>query len=481
MAEGNGSVYWDSFMVTDGPVCVTYFDGATPDDDEYEYGWLDSTTQTASVRRMRDPLETFGPSGEGTIGGAGQLLEIAARRADQGLTEELTLLLDYAIAAFGPGSGPANQIRADIDRADEVMSRRIAAARIAMDKAASADFHIEKGRSLASASHWKLAADEFRNAVALQPDSPGTLYELAAVLDKLRDPESSKRASLDAIEHDDHLPFDALSALDVYPDAFGARRLTGLYVARRLPEIRRRADEDRSTAEASSLRVFSYWAQGEGQAPPLVQRCLKRLAEAAGELHVLSDASLPYYTEIPERILQAVGNNKTYLSDIVRLDLLHRYAGTWVDATCWVDKSVQEFLRDRMGHGFFAPQYKGPRISSWFMAAQPGSKIVALLRAALWLWWEENSYLPHYYHVHHVFEMLYWLDDGFRDEWDHAVHYSSRCAHALQSMMLQPYSPTDVEQILADAPVQKLSYKFDARSVRPESVVSHIVRDQLAN
>src|SRR4029079_13377232 len=131
-------------------------------------------------------------------------------------------------------------------------------------------------------------------------------------------------------------------------------------------------------------------------------RAALRLNNPTADIHELTDATLPYYVDIPELILHAVGENRTHLSDLIRLALLERYGGVWVDATCFVSEPLVPRVAALLeGGDAFAFTYSAPMISSWFLASRPDSYVIHLWRAAIFMWWEKRAELAGYYLMHH--------------------------------------------------------------------------------
>nr|BFE76244.1 hypothetical protein GCM10020092_095450 [Actinoplanes digitatis] len=269
--------------------------------------------------------------------------------------------------------------------------------------------------------------------------------------------------------------------LDLDVKCFGARREVGLFLAEHLDQIRRQARQrlDRPAVTALEMPIFIYWAQGFESAPPLVRRCAQTLREnnPHAQVHELSDANLAYYVDMPADLCDALGDNKTNFSDLVRLALLEKFGGIWVDATVYAPVALSEPVAAALGDsGFFAFNYHGPYISNWFLAARPGSYVAHLWRAAMYLWWEQRGELIDYFLAHHVFEMLYHLDADFAAEWDKGNRISTRPAHALQQAMLQPYDAADFDRLLSGSFAHKLRYKYQPQQVTSESYLAHLVR-----
>src|SRR3712207_2235990 len=129
-----------------------------------------------------------------------------------------------------------------------------------------------------------------------------------------------------------------------------------------------------SSGELTS-RLYVYWAQGFDAAPDVVRACHSRLVSVHGRRRTvcLSDDDLHGLVDLPEAVRRKVACNKTQFSDYLRLDLLARHGGVWVDATCWAQSDVLAAVRPLCTSGFFAFRRRNRPLSSWLLAARAGS------------------------------------------------------------------------------------------------------------
>lgn len=229
-----------------------------------------------------------------------------------------------------------------------------------------------------------------------------------------------------------------------------------------------------------SDRVFSYWDKPLDDAPPLVRACLAQLRSVYPSLRVLDGRSVRELVPIPHRVATLLEHERpAHFSDYVRTRVLEEHGGIWVDATAWVHRSLDDELQRRLLRaGTIFPRWTRRSIANWFIASQPHSPILALQRLALDAWWEANDDLPDYFLYHRIFEVLQAFVPEARGQWDAAPALSSASAHLLQLEMMQPWRPERLRGMLATAPLQKLSYKYDA--VPSGAVLEHLLNGDLA-
>lgn len=94
--------------------------------------------------------------------------------------------------------------------------------------------------------------------------------------------------------------------------------------------------------------VWVCWWSGEEDAPALVKQCIRSIKRNIGTNHsvnIITEENYTDYLEIPDYILQKVENGTmciAHLSDYLRVSLLEKYGGLWLDSTIFCAKKVPE-------------------------------------------------------------------------------------------------------------------------------------------
>lgn len=145
-------------------------------------------------------------------------------------------------------------------------------------------------------------------------------------------------------------------------------------------------------------RLFTLWDSGEENAPVVVKHNLNRWRrlnpDAELTVFTVADAvsflrpDFPYIDDTP---IQA-------FSDILRISLLSKYGGIWIDPTVFPVDRLADWLPERMdASGFFAfsrPERATPA-SSWFLAAELDNLICKKWHISVQQFWQ----YPHRYEV----------------------------------------------------------------------------------
>ena len=211
------------------------------------------------------------------------------------------------------------------------------------------------------------------------------------------------------------------------------------------------------------------WLQGWDQAPAVARAAHSSWTRRnpGWKIQALDRMSISHFlsSEILERILATPKPPET-LSDLIRMELLHRYGGVWADATTICARPLDDWLAQSMPHGFFAFSRPGPdrMISNWFLAAEKGSLIIERWRSASWAYWQGRQERDNYYWMHGLFAAVYAQDAGMRALWDATPPISAQNPFHFgpeSDTLKQPPRP-GIAADLADPPVPvfKLTHKF---------------------
>ena len=263
------------------------------------------------------------------------------------------------------------------------------------------------------------------------------------------------------------------------------------------------------------MKIYALWDEGREAAPDLVRRCLDRWEELnpAHELVVLDRAALEAELAGAPAAVRALPIQGA--SNVLRMHLLAEKGGVWTDATVLPTVPLDDWLPALLEPaGFFAFAKPGPSrpLSSWFLAAKPGSFIPRRILGEIHAYWdrprERGPYLPksavarlrlrlrapaHYrwrrshmrdptwsvrpeggrdsdlfpYHWFHY--LIGWLIESepeFRAAWSRMPVRAAIAMHNAQRSRVQDGLTLDefrqaVPQLIRTGPVQKLNWRMD--------------------
>lgn len=177
--------------------------------------------------------------------------------------------------------------------------------------------------------------------------------------------------------------------------------------------------------------IWWCWLQGIGNAPSIVKACFNSLKQLTGySLVVIDNSNWREYVELPGYIVKKWEKKQippALFSDLLRLELLIKYGGIWIDSTvlCTGFKEfnglssssgstsspyVQEFKR-YLDADLFLFQYTKQgsipvSISNWFISAHSNNEVLIVLRDMLYAYWKDYNCTLDYYIFHLFFAMI---------------------------------------------------------------------------
>lgn len=168
--------------------------------------------------------------------------------------------------------------------------------------------------------------------------------------------------------------------------------------------------------------IFILWFQGFDNAPDLVHRCVSswKYYNPDWNINLLDNSNLSKYIQIYDHISDISNINNTALSDVVRVLLLKKYGGLWVDATTFCNKPLNDWLTEYIHEGFFAFEKPAPDrlLASWFLYADKDNYIIDKWLIEVINYYKIYDTPQTYCWLHYLFGDLYSSDTTFKEIWD---------------------------------------------------------------
>ncbi|CAE7291331.1 FCK3 [Symbiodinium natans] len=163
-----------------------------------------------------------------------------------------------------------------------------------------------------------------------------------------------------------------------------------------IPLTKGSAAEERTSRSAEPLRqeevqprtIWAYWAQGHEQMPAFFRMCVDtwQRVNPHWDVRILQKSTVMEYLtedELPNRFMDMTSHQTA--SDAVRLGILCRYGGIWMDVNILVCGSLDKLCWNAISWGqrpacvFYHPSYGTDAlggkdfVESWFLATAPGN------------------------------------------------------------------------------------------------------------
>lgn len=156
--------------------------------------------------------------------------------------------------------------------------------------------------------------------------------------------------------------------------------------------------------------IWIFWAQGWRNAPPIAKASLNSWKHLNPDWRVKPlDRESDEYEEV-KKFCQGKNLKWAAKSDLLRLSLMEKYGGVWVDATTICLKSLDDWVHEQMKPlGFFLFK-KDESVSSWFLASEKGSSLASEWHRRGLDYFSERKSPDTYLWVHRLFDGM--LSEG---------------------------------------------------------------------
>jgi len=236
-----------------------------------------------------------------------------------------------------------------------------------------------------------------------------------------------------------------------------------------------------------SNKVWVCWLQGMENAPKIVKKCYESIKEnlTDRDIILITNENLEQYVNFPKYIIdkwKAGIITNTHLSDLLRLELLIRYGGLWLDATVFCSDN-RENIPDYFFNSelFFYQNLKPGRdgdayyFASWLINAKSNNKILMAVRALCYEYWKKQNSLYDYFLLHAFFAIVL---DFYPKEWQAVIPRDCASPHILSLMMFNQYDENMWKAVKAQTPFHKMTYKFSQQEAKKSNTYYKILFEQ---
>lgn len=199
------------------------------------------------------------------------------------------------------------------------------------------------------------------------------------------------------------------------------------YLVERFQISRFRKDNDNFIFNANHKQqkvIWWCWLQGIENAPSVVRACYNSLVheewfmENGYQVKLIDEKNWQSFVELPDYVVKKWEKKlipPALFSDLLRLQLLIKYGGTWIDSTvlCTGFKgSRASGFKKYLDAELFLFQYtpegttKDISISNWFITSCSHNEVLLVLRDMLFAYWKDYNCTLDYYIFHLFFKMI---------------------------------------------------------------------------
>lgn len=248
-------------------------------------------------------------------------------------------------------------------------------------------------------------------------------------------------------------------------------------------------NNDKSLPHNRSNIVWFCWLQGIEKAPLIVRICLESLKNnlTDKDIRIIDESNRHQYVTFPNYIENRWKKKQippAQFSDLLRLELLIQYGGTWIDSTVlctgFGGSGVQGF-KDFLDADLFFFQFKRDKdalyagVSNWFITSCQNNPLLMTLRDMLYAYWKDYDCVLEYFIFHRFFDLI--ATERF-DEVSKMPYAYSPNSLALGHNWGRTFKQQAWDRLVSGVAFHKLSYKIEDSVVNDKTnYYNYIIRE----
>mgnify|MGYP004591852683 FL=1 len=216
-------------------------------------------------------------------------------------------------------------------------------------------------------------------------------------------------------------------------------------------------------------RVWICWWQGLENAPEIVKRCVESIQRNAGDhqVTIITDRNVEQYIDIPEWVKKKQSEgiiSRTNLSDLLRLSLLAKYGGLWLDATFFCTGPLSDMAFGGPLFSIKRPDYLHCSIAQGYFAGYSLAcdashrRIFAAVRDFFLEYWKTNDFLVDYLLVDYMIVLAQRHNKDIADAFSAIKPNNPRCDD-LYKVLGEPYDEEVWSKLTEETNLFKLTWK----------------------
>lgn len=221
--------------------------------------------------------------------------------------------------------------------------------------------------------------------------------------------------------------------------------------------------------------IWICWFQGVENAPDLVKKCINKNINSLADYEkiILTKENFSKYVDIKENVLKKWEKgiiSNTAFSNILRLEILIKYGGIWMDSTVlFTGERFPNFVTDYPLFMFSSWKWitgDVRQISTWFISAQKGHPLLKAVLDCLYKYWADKDELVTYFVFHMFFGLVI---ERYPVMFNQIPRISNVPPHFMQFELQNPYSERRFSELTEMSSIHKLTYKLDESVYKDET------------
>ena len=204
--------------------------------------------------------------------------------------------------------------------------------------------------------------------------------------------------------------------------------------------------------------IWTMWLQDE--IPEICEMCIKTIKKYYPTANVITEKNVSQYVEIPNYIWEKYKNGTMlpcHFSDFIRVCLLDKYGGTWIDATCFLTMKIPKHI---VKSDFFVlKNSEMDGISNYFLHSTTNNYLIKAIKIFLLEYWKQEETAINYFFFHLFLQLLIKNDKTAKTIFENSPISLNLNTKLMAKELYKDFDQDIFDWFMQTSYLHKLSYK----------------------
>ena len=221
--------------------------------------------------------------------------------------------------------------------------------------------------------------------------------------------------------------------------------------------------EEKTDYSNINKTVWVCWLQGYENAPEIVKACINSMYKwlIGYKIEIINKENIFNYIDLPQHIIEKWEKgiiSDTLFSDFIRLNVLYKYGGIWIDATVFFTGPLPQYINNSDFFMYRCNVYDVTKFGeSWFIKSEiKHNRILKLTLDLMNKYWKKENKIKDYFQM---FIFMNIVINKYPEDVSGMIKIPSTIPHMLQGYLNERFDIKTYESICSITNVHKLKYK----------------------
>lgn len=226
--------------------------------------------------------------------------------------------------------------------------------------------------------------------------------------------------------------------------------------------------EELKVNNIQNLPIWICWWQGEDNMPEIVKKCYENIRIYSGShpVHLITLKNVNDYITLSPLILKKFHAGKikyAHLADLIRLKLIAKFGGLWIDSTVYLTAPIDENLFSKSFYTIKNNPIDNKSVSqyrwcSFFIGGLPHNPYISAIEKAFETYMIKEQTFLHYLIIDYLIDIMYKRNNNFQHIIDN-TKITNPYMHWIGLHLNQEFSLKEFNMMKQTTNVYKTTYK----------------------